>query len=192
VARAWMVPRVQGPGEWANRPRDVHRNECGVVGGRGLKISPWIRLEAPGPLVLEIGAPPVLQFLIGCGRQTLPSVCRSSKSGRLAQLGERRVRNAEVASSILAPSTNLRSHLTRRLPAEALAKAGHALPIRATVGRPSLALIPCDGCRAEGGPRPARTSSGWPESRQSWSVRYTRLRCPQHRVESKVSVASVF
>ena len=29
-----------------------------------------------------------------------------NQSGRLAQLGERRVRNAEVASSILAPSTN--------------------------------------------------------------------------------------
>ena len=31
--------------------------------------------------------------------------------GRLAQLGERCVRNAEVGSSILLPSTNLRSHV---------------------------------------------------------------------------------
>ena len=30
----------------------------------------------------------------------------SNQSGRLAQLGERRVRNAEVGSSILLPSTN--------------------------------------------------------------------------------------
>src|SRR6266853_1032545 len=30
--------------------------------------------------------------------------------GRLAQLGERRVRNAEAGSSILLPSTNFRAH----------------------------------------------------------------------------------
>src|SRR5687768_14113550 len=34
---------------------------------------------------------------------------RPTTSGRLAQLGERCVRNAEVGSSILLPSTNLRS-----------------------------------------------------------------------------------
>src|SRR6188474_2933552 len=33
-----------------------------------------------------------------------------TRRGRLAQLGERCVRNAEVGSSILLPSTNLRSH----------------------------------------------------------------------------------
>ena len=40
-----------------------------------------------------------------------------TQSGRLAQLGERRVRNAEVASSILAPSTNLRSLSRQGCPA---------------------------------------------------------------------------
>jgi hypothetical protein len=34
---------------------------------------------------------------------------RRKQVGRLAQLGERCVRNAEVRSSILLPSTNLRS-----------------------------------------------------------------------------------
>jgi hypothetical protein len=43
-------------------------------------------------------------------------VLQSKVRGRLAQLGERRVRNAEVRSSILLPSTNLRSPInTRRL-----------------------------------------------------------------------------
>jgi hypothetical protein len=35
--------------------------------------------------------------------------------GRLAQLGERSVRNAEVGSSILLPSTNFRQKFTRKL-----------------------------------------------------------------------------
>jgi hypothetical protein len=35
--------------------------------------------------------------------------------GRLAQLGERRVRNAEARSSILLPSTNLRSDAVRAI-----------------------------------------------------------------------------
>ncbi len=48
-------------------------------------------------------------------------------SGRLAQLGERRVRNAEVGSSILPPSTNLRSQFTRRLPAVAAPRRRRAL-----------------------------------------------------------------
>ena len=38
------------------------------------------------------------------------TVAASGPYGRLAQLGERRVRNAEVASSILAPSTNPTPH----------------------------------------------------------------------------------
>ena len=37
----------------------------------------------------------------------LPSRSRPDESGRLAQLGERRVRNAEVGSSSLLPSTNI-------------------------------------------------------------------------------------
>ena len=47
--------------------------------------------------------------VVGCTRRARGDVRRTRISGRLAQLGERRVRNAEVASSSLAPSTNLRA-----------------------------------------------------------------------------------
>ena len=43
--------------------------------------------------------------LLVCARAVFAAWVQSNQSGRLAQLGERRVRNAEVASSILAPST---------------------------------------------------------------------------------------
>ena len=76
------------------------------------------------------------------GMLTLASssvVVRNIQRGRLAQLGERRVRNAEVGSSSLLPSTNLRSRSTRRLPAGALAKAGpicHRRELRLASQRP--------------------------------------------------------
>src|SRR3989442_1187204 len=57
---------------------------------------------------------------------------RRSVRGRLAQLGERRVRNAEVGSSSLLPSTNLRSPIN--------AKVDLLSALRATVGRPCFAL----------------------------------------------------
>src|SRR5207237_558076 len=56
--------------------------------------------------------------------ESMPVECSSKKSrvvesgfcprGRLAQMGERGVRNAEVGSSILLPSTNLRSDVDPR------------------------------------------------------------------------------
>jgi hypothetical protein len=60
-----------------------------------------------------------------------------STCGRLAQLGERRVRNAEARSSILLPSTNLRS------------------PVEAEVARRSLGegACFCHGERATVGER---------------------------------------
>ena len=66
-------------------------------------------------------------------------VCRPSPrsgtavqiGGRLAQLGERRVRNAEVASSILAPSTNTfrKVSLVRTAADAALPRRRHASPV---------------------------------------------------------------
>ena len=47
----------------------------------------------------------MLCFLVAVALGFAPEARASFGSGRLAQLGERRVRNAEVASSILAPST---------------------------------------------------------------------------------------
>ncbi len=80
------------------------------------------------------------------------AVCiQINQSGRLAQLGERRVRNAEVASSILAPSTNLRFPVRRRLPAEALAKAGLTLLARSYGWQANLRSLSGEGCRAEAG-----------------------------------------
>src|SRR5204863_4443687 len=46
--------------------------------------------------------------LVRCGRENRRGTIRDS-SGRLAQLGERRVRNAEVGSSSLLPSTKILS-----------------------------------------------------------------------------------
>ena len=44
--------------------------------------------------------------ILGFVHDGFVATCTTSTSGRLAQLGERRVRNAEVRSSILLPSTN--------------------------------------------------------------------------------------
>ncbi len=90
------------------------------------------------------------------------NVCRC---GRLAQLGERRVRNAEVGSSSLLPSTSLRSGAGRRLPTEAQrAKAGRSLPPRATAGKPvspsAGRRLPAEAQR-QGGPLIAAESYGW-------------------------------
>jgi hypothetical protein len=50
-----------------------------------------------------------------------------------------RVRNAEVGSSSLLPSTNLRSCVMRRLPTVARsAKVARFLPIPSSVGKPKL------------------------------------------------------
>ena len=46
-------------------------------------------------------------FVLALGFESERPGAHTLHSGRLAQLGERRVRNAEVGSSILPPSTNI-------------------------------------------------------------------------------------
>ena len=46
-------------------------------------------------------------FVLALGFESERPGANNLQSGRLAQLGERRVRNAEVGSSILPPSTNI-------------------------------------------------------------------------------------
>jgi hypothetical protein len=102
-------------------PRSSHSRQLvrRSLGGGGRKI----RLPAPAWTSRErcptFGLHVRLGSSSGPVKRTLLSPHRSgtiTQSGRLAQLGERRVRNAEVASSILAPSTSLRSRSRRRLP----------------------------------------------------------------------------
>jgi hypothetical protein len=68
----------------------------------------------------------------------------SESRGRVAQLGERCVRNAEVGSSILPASTNPRS-ITRRLPAVAFRARRWAAPReQATAARPTTRQMNAD------------------------------------------------
>ncbi len=91
----WPVQRVDGL-TFMRRPANWREALAWNGANRPILFQSVVR-AADRVLFLRVGA-----LNGGVGRHP-----RQLRFGRLAQLGERRVRNAEVASSILAPSTKM-------------------------------------------------------------------------------------